>query len=811
MELKNFYVQDQDGNAQPGIPCYLYLAGTDTLATVVLDASGIQKTNPFNTDVYGLAQFKAPDGEYDLRVVSETRDYRIRLQCVDSLGAVEAIEEIRIAKEVAVDSAASALDSKTAANTLLINTQDIVSQAQTSMDAKVNSAQGYAAASQTSAQQAATSALAAATSASEANVIVATAFDSLLEPTGSAKVGYKGRTVEARLSERISASDYLVGRNPTQAIQQAIESALLLGGARVFIPDGLWQMTETINMRSGVEVECGPNAVLDWTNVTGQSAVAFSGSIGPEVAISAPVTRGDTTINTVSSHGIVAGDLFQIKGQRNALSVDAGDQWRIGFGTPSAPCCYYSEFLFAESVTGTSVKASCGLMFPNYRQDSTLETDVNARPSTTVAKLTPIKDSIWSGGKFINMSSTLNSAFRSNWAYNCRVVGVEVDKAANQGSAVFWVNSFHCKAFDVVCRTDPATVIPDADHAKYNRFKVAGGQSCWFEGCEDHNGSQPFDFSYFNLSTPSVQCGVRNCTTIGARKNAMTSHPGSYMIDVINNHFLQCGEDGIAIRSRKGKIIGNTLTGTTESDTSKLSYALSAYEGWGRDNLFEGNIVDGFYYGIYEWDGADVQEQFSYSGNMYKNNIFDNVSYGAFVDPNALSRNVVYRSTVIEGNTFKNVLQKFLNVDPYAPGVVFSRNQCYGPLGSPGQACVVSGNSPGFQAEGNKFYNLGTGVVPIGMGQITDTTVYPTATWNYTTVVRLNDTFGAAGVMSVYRDQVRPSFVEQAGRVGAVFLPDSVAAPNVLPGYAMLYIDSTDRTLKLKFGDAVTNVISAHP
>lgn len=630
------------------------------------------------------------------------------------------------------------------------------------------------------------------------------------DPTkGSALIGYKGRTLDERLGEEISAADYLVGNTQTQAIQEAIETALFLGGGKVTIPDGTWTMTNVLNMRSNVSVQCGPNTIIDWSGITGQAAVLFFGTIGSEVAISTGVTRGSTAISTVSAHGIAAGDLFQIKSQRNALSVDAGDDWRLGFGTPSSPACYFSEFLFAASVpTTTSLTSGAGLMFPNYNANNASETDPYARSATTVAKVNPVKNSRWIGGKFINVASNLNSAFRSNWAYNCEVVDVDIDKGQNQGSAVFWVNSYFCQAKGVECFTDPTVVVAPEDHAKFNRYKVAGGQSCWFSGCIDLNGSQAFDFTYFNLSTPSVQCGVIGCTTLNSRKNPMTSHPGCYMIDVINNQFLQCGEDGIAIRSRKGKISGNTLTSTSEADTDRLSYALAAYEGWGRDNIFENNVVEGFYYGIYEFDGADAQEQFLYSGNVYRGNTIRNCSYGAFIDPNALSRNTTLRMTIITHNTFNLILQKFLNVDPYSPGVTFSWNHCYGPLGAPGQACVVSGNSPSFTAEGNKYYNLGAAVVPIGMGQITDATTYPGATWNLTSVVRLNETYGPALAISVHRDQVRPGLLEQAGRPGLAFLTDGITNPSALSGYAMIYVDSADGDLKVKFGDSVVKVLA---
>jgi hypothetical protein len=83
MELKNFFAQDSQGNAQPNATCYLYAVGTETIVTGLVDVTDTPLANPFNSDPYGLIQFKAPNGIYDLRVVSGVRDYRIRVQCND--------------------------------------------------------------------------------------------------------------------------------------------------------------------------------------------------------------------------------------------------------------------------------------------------------------------------------------------------------------------------------------------------------------------------------------------------------------------------------------------------------------------------------------------------------------------------------------------------------------------------------------------------------------------------------------------------------------------------------------------------------
>ena len=95
MELKNFFAQDTKGNIIPNATCYLYLAGTEALATGLQDGDGAALSNPFTAGANGKIQFSAPNGRYDLRVVSGQRDYRIRVQCVDLDEQVEAVEAIR--------------------------------------------------------------------------------------------------------------------------------------------------------------------------------------------------------------------------------------------------------------------------------------------------------------------------------------------------------------------------------------------------------------------------------------------------------------------------------------------------------------------------------------------------------------------------------------------------------------------------------------------------------------------------------------------------------------------------------------------
>ncbi|MCM2317936.1 MAG: SGNH/GDSL hydrolase family protein [Pseudomonas sp.] len=105
MELKNFFAQDDQGNLLGGATCYLYVRGTENLAAGLQAPNGTALANPFTADAKGLIQFAAPNGLYDLRVVSGARDYRVRVQCVDVEDSVAEAEAAAGRAEVARDAA----------------------------------------------------------------------------------------------------------------------------------------------------------------------------------------------------------------------------------------------------------------------------------------------------------------------------------------------------------------------------------------------------------------------------------------------------------------------------------------------------------------------------------------------------------------------------------------------------------------------------------------------------------------------------------------------------------------------------------
>jgi len=87
MELKTYFAQDASGNIMPGATVTVYEAGTATLATGLQDESGSPLANPFTATSRGKVAFYAPDGLYDILVVSGGASVTIRSQFADLTNA----------------------------------------------------------------------------------------------------------------------------------------------------------------------------------------------------------------------------------------------------------------------------------------------------------------------------------------------------------------------------------------------------------------------------------------------------------------------------------------------------------------------------------------------------------------------------------------------------------------------------------------------------------------------------------------------------------------------------------------------------
>lgn len=105
MELKNFFSQDHEGNITPDATCYLYQRGSENLVAGLQSVNGQPLSNPFTSDANGLVQLAAPNGLYDVRVVTRNRDYRLHIQFNDVNETVDAAVAAASRAEQARDAA----------------------------------------------------------------------------------------------------------------------------------------------------------------------------------------------------------------------------------------------------------------------------------------------------------------------------------------------------------------------------------------------------------------------------------------------------------------------------------------------------------------------------------------------------------------------------------------------------------------------------------------------------------------------------------------------------------------------------------
>lgn len=536
--------------------------------------------------------------------------------------------------------------------------------------------------------------------------------------TAQARVDYNGKEYST-LKERIDANQVEVmstqssvqslslnaldfkeeGDTDAAAINKAIEYAAENGLGNIYISKDV-KLTAPIYAKSNVRITSDPAVKIE---VNGGYAIVVEGSIGEEIPIAANLTMGSKTIQTTTDHGLNVGDLVRIKSQRDALSSDAGENWRLGYATPSAPGCYFGEYARVKTVTSsTSFEITAGLLFPDYRTDGANETSSTARATTTIQKVTPIENVIIEGLNFTGTASRFISVKYANHCYTRNNTAYSV----SDGSFITFETSLACG--DSGSRIYYDTTTEPADIYYRNAFKAVSSQDCGFFQSYAENGTQPFDITYKSGETPSLNCYVNLCGSKGSTQNPMTSHGGTYKVTVTGNIFTECQLNGVSIRTRSSLIRGNMLTGA--SDTS--SHGLALFEGWARDCIVDGNTISGFKDGIRVIDGENEGQQFKWIGALFSNNTITNVNQGIYISRNSTNQFTGETGIEISGNIVNNMSgssAKPVRIEAYVCGVeihnnVFngSGNANYGVYGHP--------NTNRIAIVRNRFINIGRGI-----------------------------------------------------------------------------------------------------
>lgn len=111
MELKTYVAQDSTGAVIAGAQAALYLDGTETLATGLTNADGVEISNPLVTNSNGVVTFRAPNGVYQLQFnLGPIMGSRFTIQFLDVTETVEEVSSIADAASKLVEEAKTIYD-----------------------------------------------------------------------------------------------------------------------------------------------------------------------------------------------------------------------------------------------------------------------------------------------------------------------------------------------------------------------------------------------------------------------------------------------------------------------------------------------------------------------------------------------------------------------------------------------------------------------------------------------------------------------------------------------------------------------------
>ena len=445
--------------------------------------------------------------------------------------------------------------------------------------------------------------------------VVATAAGSTTS-VSSASVTATGsteaRSLEDRFADVVNVKDFNATGDGTTPDDEAIQAAIdSISSGVVIIPNGTYNLTDTINMKSNVSVQCDEGTVVNGNNISSSTSpvVKFTGSVGTEYALSVEANEGDDRI-TIASGSFAVGDLVHIVSVRNALNRnDAGGQW-LGDGTGDSPhYAYFSEFaVIAEDLGSSQYRLSRGLIFDSYKINASAESETG-RTASTVKKVTSLENSKWIGGK-VQRTSVGNDIFRMEWGYNNSIEKCHIVRENALGNSVFLAASYLCEAKDVTNTNDPKlefnyasegtcsisehtsqksceeasgvwTETKAALHGKMNRFKTVGSMDCGFVGLKESYGAQSVDFTYgagFDFSNVRSYCRGGSFTRCF---EGLTSHPGCFQEEFTNNIISDCFDDGIVVRGYMPIVSHNVITSTFDNpnggDTNQNVCSLPQY------------------------------------------------------------------------------------------------------------------------------------------------------------------------------------------------------------------------------------------
>lgn len=481
----------------------------------------------------------------------------------------------------------------------------------------------------------------------------------------------------------------------TTSLNALIASVSLAGGGEITIPSGEYFISADVQMKSNVAVRCQDGARF---KVTGNSRVTFIGTVSSEVNITTPINRGDYSASLSSTLSVDSGDIVYLKSCVNAMSSDAGE-WRLGAPTANSPYGYFSEFLTVKDAAGSGITFADPVIFPMYPVDASGLTSTD-RTNTTFRKLTPCINARWIGGTFDTSESSASRIVHGKWAVNCTVENIKSLDGARMVSTVVWDNCLRCEARKVFSIGDPSIAWNYSEmHGKLNRYKTIDSQDCGFVECYASYAAQAIDFTYSNGCSLRPYA-YRNVTF--SCFEGLTSHPGCYQEEWIENKGLNCFTDGLLARGLQPKIHGNNFYKAKQSaDGSK---AIGLVYGCAKKADVHGNKGVGFDYLVGIYGSPTLEWQWKSVDAVVDGNTGVDCRIGLYT---SFQKSADFRNISFNNNNLYNLGEALADLGPYSLGIDVTNNKVYGAIcRTSGYISLIKGvsTSLALTISGNKWY-----------------------------------------------------------------------------------------------------------
>lgn len=494
-------------------------------------------------------------------------------------------------------------------------------------------------------------------------------------------------------------------------IQKLADTARDSGGGTIYLPAGTFLLGTTIQLYSNTKVigEQGQTTVKSGGS-NAKTAFKTQGSVEEEINLTTSrdvqgmkyiiVAPGDEKKFNVD-------DDVLIHSQRNALSTDAGD-WRMGQGTAGIPATYFGEFhVVSDTSTSSRLYFAGPIMFPGYRIDSTEETSVNVRKRATVRKVNFVKNVVIDG---LSFAGPFTQAIIFEFTKDSIVKNLFWE-GDGDASFVEFQRSLKCEAFKCVKYFTHST--QPRDHYTRNTFKTVSCVHCGFRECEDHNGTQPVDFTFTGAWFVDQFSYMTDCKIYYPSYNSATSHGGTYACRFDGNLMTGCARSGLSVRTRSAIVVNNIIAGPS---TGLSSYGICIYQGSAQDVLVSNNQVLGFGVGVMFVDSTN--DSIKYMGTVIHGNVFDRINVAIDLRRSAVSTGQGSYISISDNlaKRFYSTNALFIKSGSYYNSVDVRNNTVVG-TASTSFAVQADTNCADWRFSGNRFDN--TGSYPLDFGAIT--------------------------------------------------------------------------------------------